>query len=201
MKAIFPISTKTLVSVLLLLALQACAGGGARIGDPQVEQARGAQLGSAILSLGDDVDPEEAQRAARVAIDYSRQQARDYEITASPLMHNVMVNLGIRERGLCVHWTRDLMVRLQQERFRSLELHWGVANYESTFRIEHSTVIISARGDSLQQGLVLDGWRNSGDLFWARTHEDGAYAWRPHGEVQALKERRAELRINRPVVR
>ncbi|HEY5738544.1 MAG TPA: hypothetical protein VIW27_02405 [Gammaproteobacteria bacterium] len=201
MKAIAPISTKTLVSLLLLLVLQACAGSGARIGDPDAEQARDDQLGLAILSLGDDIDPDEARRAARVAIDYSHQLAREYDIVGPPLFHNTLVNLGIRDRGLCVHWARDLMIRLQQERFRSLDLHWGVANYESAFRVEHNTVIISARGDALQQGLVLDPWRYSGDLYWAPAHDDPDYVWRPHAEIQVLKDRRAELRQSRGVQR
>lgn len=201
MRATAPISTKTLVSLLLLLALQACAGGGARIDNPDTQQARYQQLSRAILSLGDDIDPEEARRAARVAIDYSGQLAREYDIDNSPLLHNMQVNLGFKDRGLCVHWTRDLMIRLQQERFRSLELHWGVANYESVFRVEHNTLIISARGDPLQQGMVLDPWRHSGDLYWAPAGDDPGYVWRPHAEIQALKDRRAELRQGRRVQR
>ena len=201
MKANTPISTKTLVSLLLLLALQACAGNGARTGEADAELARVDQLGRAILSLGDDIDSEEARRAARVAIDYSHQLAREYDIAGPPLFHNTLVNLGFRERGLCVHWTRDLMIRLQQERFRSLELHWGVANYESVFSIEHNTLIISARGDALQQGLILDPWRNSGELYWAPALDDPGYVWRPHAEIQALKDRRSELRQGRHVQR
>jgi len=190
-----PISIPILCSALLLLALQGCAGSGARLEQPTaVEQTRVDDLDLAILSLGPGVDPEEARRAASVAIAYSRQQARDYDITGSPIFHNIMVNLGFRDRGLCVDWTHDLMARLRRERFHSLDLHWGVANYESTFRIEHSTVIISARGDSLQQGLVLDGWRHSGELYWAPADDDPGYPWRPFAEVQSLKEQRAELR-------
>lgn len=202
MKTISSKSIAALLSILALLMLQACAGGAASL-DPAnpVEPARVDALSRAILALGDDVEREEAQRAARVAISYSRQLADDYDIAGSPLFHNVMVNLGLRDRGLCVHWTRDLMVRLQQERLRSLELHWGVANFEKTFRIEHSTVIISARGEPLQQGLVLDAWRNAGDLYWVPAHDDPGYVWRPHAEVQALKERRAELHPQREIVR
>ncbi len=202
MKAISSKSIAALFSILALPMLQACAGGAARL-DPAapVEPTRVDALSRAILALGDDVERAEAQRAARVAISYSRQLADDYDIAGTPLFHNVMVNLGLRDRGLCVHWTRDLMVRLQQERLRSLELHWGVANFDKTFRVEHSTVIISARGEPLEQGLVLDGWRNSGDLYWTPTLEDPDYAWRPHAEVQALKEQRAGLRPQREVVR
>lgn len=198
MNTISPISLPIVVSILLL-TLQACAGSGTRLEQPvAVEQSRVDDLNLAILSLGADIDPDEARRAASVAIAYSRQLARDYDVAGSPLFHNVMVNLGLRDRGLCVHWTHDLMARLQRERFRSLDLHWGVANYESTFRIEHSTVIISAHGDSLRQGLVLDGWRHAGKLYWAPANADPGYPWRPFAEVQAQKERRAALRPEKP---
>ena len=168
---------------------------------PTVEQQRIADLSLAIRSLSADIDAAEARRAARIAIEYSRQLARQYEVTDSPLMHNFLVNIGVKQRGLCVDWTSDLLVRLQQERFYSLKLHWGIANYETAFRIEHSTVIISARGDSLDQGLVLDPWRNSGYLFWAPTLQDPAYSWHPQAEIHALKRQRELTSTNRHYVR
>ena len=127
--------------------------------------------------------------------------ALEYEITDSPLVHNFLVNIGAKPRGLCVDWTHDLLVRLQQERFRSLQLHWGVANYDSAFRIEHSTVIISARNQPLQQGLVLDPWRHSGQLFWAKTLQDPEYHWRLHAEVHAQKRERKALAQKRTETR
>lgn len=194
-------SALTAITMLCLLLLQACAGNPARLEIPaSVEQHRIADLDRAILSLGENVDADEASRAARVAIDYSLQLAREYDVSGSPLFHNLMVNLGIKSRGLCKDWTRDLGNRLRQENFRSLDIHWAIANYESYFRLEHSTVVISARGDALQQGLVLDPWRNSGILYWARTPDDTDYDWRPQAEIYALKEQRAEARTSRGVL-
>lgn len=168
---------------------------------PFVEQQRVSELQLAILALGDKVDRAEARQAASIAIEYPLELAQQYQITDPPLVHNTLVNLGIKPRGLCIDWTADLLTRLQQERFRSLELHWGIANYDSLFRIEHSTVIISARGDSLQQGLVLDPWRYGGRLFWAKTLEDPAYQWYPQAEIIALKRERKALAQNRPAER
>jgi len=194
MKAPAPISLALLLAMLALPILQGCAATPRQ--QPVADgQSRVDELQLAILALGSEVEPAEARRAARVAIEYSRQLAEDYEVTGSPLFHNLMVNLGIKSRGLCKHWTRDLLVRLQQERLRSLDLHWAIANYESTFRIEHSTVVISAHGAAMQQGLVLDGWRHSGDLYWAPVRDDPDYAWRPHQEIFALKDQRAEARL------
>ncbi len=48
-------------------------------------------------------------------------------------------------------------------------------------------MIVSAAGDPLQQGIVLDPWRNSGELFWAPTLTDIDYPWQPRAEILALK--------------
>lgn len=197
-------STHPLTKLLPLLAclLQACAASSPVVElPPFVEQQRIDELQLAILSMGQNIDRSEARHAATIAIEYPLELAREYEISDPPLVHNMLVNLGVKPRGLCTDWTTDLLTRLREERFHSLDLHWGIANYQSAFRIEHSTVIISARDQSLQQGLVLDPWRNSGQLFWAKTDEDPAYQWYPQAEIHALKRERKTLAQNRSAER
>ena len=186
------------ILALAFLLTQGCATSSPQVDlPPTIEQQRIAELSLAIRSLSAAIDADEAQRAARISIEYTRQLAVQYEIEDSPIMHNFLVNIGVKPRGLCVDWTSDLLVRLQQERFYSLRLHWGIANYENAFRLEHSTVIVSARGDSLEQGLVLDPWRYSGHLFWAPTGEDPAYNWHPQAEIHAQKRQRETASANR----
>lgn len=169
---------------------------------PEIERQRITELDRDILSLGDQVDASEARRAARISIQYSLQLAREYEISGnSPVMHNFLVNIGVKPRGLCVDWTSDLLTRLRQERFHSLDLHWGIANYESAFRLEHSTVIVSARGESMYKGIVLDPWRYSGQLFWVPTLEDPEYQWKPQAEIHALKREHEDANENRHYIR
>jgi len=195
-------SILALPALLLLILLQGCATSNVPSGlAPNAAEQRIGELTHALMALGDDIDSGEARRAATIAIEYPMVLAQEYEIDDSPLVHNMLVNMGVKPRGLCVDWTHDLMTRLYEERFRSFELHWGIANYESIFRIEHSTVIISARGDSLQQGLVLDAWRYSGQLFWAKTTDDTKYEWKPHAEIQALKRKREEVALSKNVAR
>ena len=194
------LQTKLTLPVLALafLLVQGCATSHPQVDlPPMVEQQRIAELTLAIRSLSDDIDPHEASLAARIALEYTRQLAQEYEISSSPITHNILVNVGAKPRGLCVDWTSDLLARLQQERFYSLQLHWGIANYATAFRIEHSTVIISARGDTLNQGLVLDPWRQGGRLFWAPTLQDPAYRWHPQAEIHALKRQRQAVSTNR----
>ena len=184
-------SPKTLLAVLLaaLFALAGCAGGRPALEITTAEhERRVATLARDIAALGDDVDPLEAERAARLAIEYSLTLAERYAVGgSSPVYHNLLVNLGIKPRGLCVDWTEDLMRRLDKARFHSLDLHWAIANYRSAFRLEHSTVVISARDASLYDGLVLDPWRHSGRLYWTRTRDDADYPWEPRATVIALK--------------
>lgn len=145
------------------------------------------KLRQAFLNLGPGVDPEEAARAARVVYTYVDQLVIEYQIEdSSPLAHNTKVNFGQKPRGLCWHWAHDLDIRLQMERFKTLEIHRAIANYNN-LRLEHSTTILGRRGDRMEDSIVLDPWRNAGDLFWEIVSEDDRYDWTPRDEVFAYK--------------
>ena len=184
----FPLQLRCYLAAMLLLGLSSCASTNSSLEQsPDVESHRLQQLDQSIQALGTDISPVESKRAANIAIEYSKTLAQEYELAGPPLFHNLMVQIGARERGLCIHWTTDLMARLQQEKFSSLYFHRAIANYETMFRFEHSSVIVSARGSSIEQGLVLDPWRNSGQLYWAPTLQDKGYRWEPRAEVHKLK--------------
>lgn len=148
-----------------------------------------AELSRAIAALRSDVDPEEARRAARIAVEYPRRLMVEYQIEDPPLRHNMKVNAGIKPRGLCWHWARDLGARLERENFQTLDILHAIANYKTPFRIEHSTVMVAARGEDIYDALVLDPWRYGGTLYWGPTLEDEQYPWRPREEVFAEKRR------------
>lgn len=181
-----------LLPLLALLLAAGCATPPDRGAPP--DQRDIAALSAGLRGLGPDVDPEEADRAARIAFEHTGDLARAYEITDPPLIHNTKVNLGLRPRGLCRHWAEDMESRLLAERFRTLELHRAIANADNPFRIEHSTAIISRRGDTLDDGIVLDPWREGGVLHWVPTRADARYAWRPREEVLAEKRERLVAR-------
>lgn len=178
---------KTLV-LLALLIVSACTS--YDLSQP-VSQNEIADLTRAIENLGPAVDPQEAARAARIALTYPRQLAVQYGITDPPLIHNTKVNAGKRPRGLCYQWADDMEARLRQENFKTLQLHRAIAN-ATNILIEHSTVIISAKGDDMFKGIILDPWRHGGLLYWGPTLQDERYTWVPRQKVFEYKARRAK---------
>ncbi len=168
----------SLIFVISVLLMGGCASA------PPATQGDVNDLALEIQRLGPKVDPNEAERAARIAFEYPLQLAKEYQITDSPIVHNAKIYQGYRERGLCNHWTEDMNRRLKQEDFQTLTIHWAVSP-PTEFRIIHHTVIISQIGDTLDEGIILDPWRFGGPLFWARTGDDTRYDWRPRSEVRA----------------
>jgi hypothetical protein len=154
-----------------------------------------APLAGRIATLGPGVDPQEAERAARIALTYPLQLRAEYEVEDSPLVHNTKVNMGLKPRGLCKDWADDMEARLRAEGFETLTLHRAIANADNA-RIEHSTVIVSARGAGLYDGLVLDPWRFGGDLYWAPVTQDETYTWLPRPEAFAARRAREQAKEN-----
>ena len=145
-----------------------------------------AELSRTVQAMGPDVSPDEAAAAAQIAYDTTRQLAIQYQITDPPLIHNTKVNLGLRPRGLCWHWAEDLERRLDAEGFGTLEMHRAIAVGRGV-RIDHSTAIISAKGDAYGEGVVLDPWRRGGELFFAPVVEDTRYFWEKRELVLARR--------------
>ncbi len=165
------------VLALIGFALLTACGAVGPDGPPVATQDEIDALEEGILKLGPDVDPGEAARAAEIAFRYTHQLAIEYEITDGPLIHNTKVNAGLRPRGLCWHWAEDMEKRLLAENFQTLDMHRAIANADSRILIDHSTAIISAKGDDFDEGVVLDPWRFGGRLFWAPLVEDTRYTW------------------------
>ena len=154
--------------------------------DPEVaahfERVR--ELGDLIAELGPDVDPTEARRVAEAATMLPLELATDYRLTSPPITHNMLVNMGMRPRGLCTHFAEDMLRRLDAMQLDTLDLYWAVAYPRRRFRLEHSSAVVTARGEPFESGVVLDAWRDSGELFFAPVAEDTRYAWqRLHNNI------------------
>jgi len=129
-----------------------------------------------LAGLNRQVNMLEARQIAETAITYSGDLAQEYALVRPAILHNIFVRMGLKDRGLCYHWTEDLIKRLQSLNLKTYQFHWGVAYRGSELR-EHNSVVITARGEAFEKGIVLDPWRNSGDLYWALIKMDN-YPWK-----------------------
>ena len=174
--------------MLFLVCLSACVSGHqmrreSAAGDETAEQRSAAVYREKVAALKVDLaalnhqaDIMEAGRVAETAIQYSAYLAEKYEVVRPAVLHNVLIRLGLKNRGLCYHWTEDLLKKLQSLDLRTYQLYWGVAHQGSELR-EHNSVVISRKGQAFEEGMVLDPWRNSGDLYWALVKTD-RYPWK-----------------------
>lgn len=184
-----------LFAQLALLMLIAACGVQPGSKDPADFEAEIAALAQEIRAMDSSVDPSEAARAARISVEYPLELRRSWNVTDPAVIHNIKVNSGRREMGLCYQWADALQARLAQESFQTLILHRAIANAD-TIRLEHSTVILGARGETLQEGIILDPWRYGGTLFWAPLPEDTRYEWIDREEVFEYKRQRGLLPTN-----
>ncbi|WP_171102802.1 hypothetical protein [Ruegeria sp. HKCCD7255] len=173
--------TRRLFALCLTFVLLAL--GGCSTTYPTASQTDIDALAAEIRNLGPNVDPAEAQRAATISYEYSQRLAREWQVTDSALVHNAKIANGFREKGLCNDWAQAMTGRLNQEGFRTLDLHW-VTSPPTSWRIIHHSAAISAKGATMKDSIILDPWRNSGALYWAPLQADTRYNWRPRLEVR-----------------
>ena len=156
------------VCALLSLANQASAKDERSIRD----------LTKALTRLGPDVDPKEAELISVTAHTTARKLAKDYHVVLNPEFQAFLVNVGARKRGWCGHWTQDIGTHLKELKPKTLVLHWGVA-YDHTSS-ENNCLVITARNQPFQEGIILDGWRRAGRLFWCPVIKDDEYEVEQH---------------------
>ena len=133
------------------------------------------ELQNKIEKLSDKIDKNEAKNVASIAILYSKYLANEYKLVKPPLYHNTLVQMGIKKRGFCFHFAQDLIKKLKKQNLKTVDLHWVV--HEKAQYWEHSSIVVSAKDKSIQDGIILDAWRNSGILYWNNIKNDSKYNW------------------------
>jgi hypothetical protein len=131
------------------------------------------KLREALVALAPDVDPGEAELLSVTAHTASRSLAREYRLVWTPIFQNLLIHMGKRERGYCGHYARDIGERLKELKLKTLALHWGAA-FAGTID-ENNCLVVTAYNQPFEDGIVLDGWRRGGRLFWCALKKDSEY--------------------------
>jgi hypothetical protein len=135
-------------------------------------------LTKALVALAPDVDPAEAQSLSLTAHTTARKLARDYHVVLNPEFTVFLVNIGKRKRGWCGHWAQDIGAQLKELNLKTLVLHWGVA-FDKTSS-ENNCIVVTARNQRFEDGIIIDGWRRAGRLFWCPVIKDDEYEVEQH---------------------
>ncbi len=128
-----------------------------------------------LVGLSPNVDPEEARRVVAVTYNTGRELALKWKMGSSPTFHSFLINIGARKGGYCHHFATELMLRLDALNLKTLEQHWGES--DAGTQTEHNLIVITAKGQPFEQGIMLDNWRRSGRLLWGPLHGDPDHKW------------------------
>ena len=134
-------------------------------------------LAKALKALGPNTSQREANDIAYDAIVYPMVLANQYNLVYPPQLQNILVNGNHRDRGLCWQWADDMTTHMKKKKLKTFDLLRGTANRR--LKNEHNSLVVVAKGGDFYTGILLDPWRNSGDLYWAKIteEEDPQYKW------------------------
>jgi hypothetical protein len=131
---------------------------------PAKDSAKAEELANQLAALSRRVDPNEAKLLAECAYATVARLRPEYNMFGTPIFNNFLVYHGWRKRGYCYHWTEDLLLALDKLNLKTLELHWADA-YRDTWQ-ENNCLVVTAKGQAFERGMILECWRHFGHLRW-----------------------------------
>ncbi len=164
---------RRLLPVLPLLILSSCVS----VGTLEHRREKARLLSLDLQQLGPAVSRAEADKLATTAIEVSATLNQEWKPMHLPWGNNMLRNMGLREKGLCYEWRDALFPHLFRLQLKTLDLHLTSA-FRATPR-EHNGIVVTAKGQRFEDGLILDPWRKGGRLWWGRFHQDKGHKWKP----------------------
>jgi hypothetical protein len=149
---------------------------GCAVTAPSVSQTKSEELSQLFTSLDKSIPQSEAMQLSKDIFYKTQQLTEEFKLTSPPQFHNFLVTVGVREKGLCYHWSDALYVYLSQKHYNSFEFHLMGANIGEYF-YEHNALVVVAKGGKIEEGIIIDPWRDSGELYFSKVENDTAYRW------------------------
>ncbi len=153
---------------------------------PSVSETKITQLSILLRALDKSIPQDEAMHLSQDIFHETEKLTKEFELTSPPLFHNTLVNIGLREKGLCYHWSDALYAYLSQKKYPHFEFHLVGADIGEYFS-EHNALVVVGKGGSIKDGILIDPWRNSGQLYFSRVVDDKKYKWEHREERGCLR--------------
>lgn len=145
--------------------------------EPLTSQTNLRQLSTLLQSLDKNISEVEARHLSKDIFEHTEKLRKEFDMTSPPLLHNFLVNVGVREKGLCYHWSDALYVYLAQKNYPSFEFHLMGSDIGKYF-LEHNVLVVVTKGRKVEDGIIIDPWRDSGKVYFSKVSEDTKYKWK-----------------------
>src|SRR5437588_9421448 len=151
-----------------------------------------------INALSPTVSLDDARRVTYCAVTTGREMAREWRVipvaSLLPGLQNLFIKMGARKGGYCFQYSTELLVRLDALKLETLELHWAESQLGTMS--ENNAIVVTARGQPFEKGILLDNWRCQGHLAWTQVTRDPEYRWKESKSFAALVLRGANQDIS-----
>ncbi|MCB4742876.1 MAG: hypothetical protein LGB68_01775 [Sulfurovum sp.] len=152
--------------------------------EPKLEKRISVHLTHMLTRLSPEAPYLENVRLAEDIVHYSHTLEIKFDRHTYPWLHNFLVNVGLKERGLCYHYSDALYQYLKQQYYPHFTFHQAGANIGEYFYEHNVLVILSSKWSHFEEGIVIDVWREPGNIFISNIKDDAIYQWkhRPYRE-------------------
>lgn len=136
---------------------------------------RTTEITDLLCAMSPTVDRQEANKLAATAVNKTMLLAHEYNVVTTAGTHNLLINLGLKERGLCFQWADDLYEKLQPLAPKTLQVQkvgTDVGDFD-----EHHALVVTVPGQPIGTGILLDPWRGQGHLMYMPLAKDKGNDW------------------------
>jgi hypothetical protein len=131
-------------------------------------------LSQKLISIDDSISKKQASKISYKILQVSKNIQDEFNPVSYPWINNTLVNLGIKEKGLCWEWRDELYSRLYGK-IEPLQMQKVVANKGKLS--EHNAIVLLSKSNDIQNSILIDLWRFSGIPYIVITKDDDSYIW------------------------
>jgi hypothetical protein len=84
----------------------------------------------------------------------------------------------------------EVLVRLEALKLKTVEFHWAESGAGTI--CENNGIVVTARSQPFEQGVLLDSWRNQPHVTWTEVARDPEYHWTENKTFAAFVLQRAK---------
>lgn len=159
---------------------------GCAIKPMQVHETQLDQLTVLLQGLDSTMPKSESVQLSKDIFDKTKQLTEEFELTKPALWHNFLVNVGVKEKGLCYHWSDALYLHLNEKKYAHFSFHLVGADVGEYFFEHNALVVVTKNAKIIDDSIIIDPWRDSGKLYFSKLKDDTLYKWKHRKERECF---------------